>query len=217
MTYDASLLRSVRFWCSGFASNVRFCTLSALTFPEPIRSNPKLRAETCASDAPGAENPNGNTGLNGGVTPDQTVTGCYAKLRQVTVSYGRLRSKFFQAHRYTPATPRCNTRSKSAKSLHRVAACCSVLHRVSLEIFSPVNCNTSTNLDLFPATASTLPSGPICSKPKSVTYVLDHECYLCPDPCPSGIHPGIHQSINPVPQEKAAWVFSVLESQAPGG
>jgi len=41
------------------------------TFPEPIRGNPKLRAETCAS-GPGVENPNGNTGLNGPVQHPST-------------------------------------------------------------------------------------------------------------------------------------------------
>jgi hypothetical protein len=68
-----SFLRFVRFWCCGFASDaeswrassmphvgtVRFCPFTAPTFPEPIRSNPKLRAETCAAG------PTGNTGLNG--------------------------------------------------------------------------------------------------------------------------------------------------------
>jgi len=44
------------------SGNVRFCTL---TFPEPIRGNPKLRAETFASGVAGVENPNANAGLNG--------------------------------------------------------------------------------------------------------------------------------------------------------
>ena len=78
------------------SGNVRFCTLTVLTFPEPIRSNPKLRAETCASGRAGVENPNGNTGLNG----------------------------------------RCNTCVKYPKVLHRVAVCCSVLHRVAAKKFA---------------------------------------------------------------------------------
>ena len=60
------------------SGNVRFCTF---TFPEPIRSNPKLRAETCASGPAGAENPNGSTGLNGPVLHPQnrcTVLHCVA-------------------------------------------------------------------------------------------------------------------------------------------
>ena len=68
------------------SGNVRLCTFTAPRYPEPIRGNPKLRAETCAS-GPGVENPNGNTGLNGPVQHPQ--------------------------------------------SLHRVALCCSVLHRVA--------------------------------------------------------------------------------------
>jgi hypothetical protein len=38
--------------------------LTALTFTGPIRSNPKLRAETRASGLPEVENPNGNSGLS---------------------------------------------------------------------------------------------------------------------------------------------------------
>jgi hypothetical protein len=41
------------------SGNIRFCPLTAPTFPEPIRSNPKLRAETPASGR------TANTGLNG--------------------------------------------------------------------------------------------------------------------------------------------------------
>jgi hypothetical protein len=132
MTYDTSSLWPVRFWCSGFASDVRFCTLSALTFPEPIRSNPKLRAKTCASRLAGAENPSGKTGLNGGVTPDQTVTGCYAKLRQVTVGYGRLRSNLFR-RTVTPL-------QHPLQIPQIVAPCCT-------QNFSQNHCNTFT----FPA------------------------------------------------------------------
>jgi len=35
----------------------------------------------------------------------------------------------------TPALARCNTSADTSQSLHRVAACCSVLHRVSPEMF----------------------------------------------------------------------------------
>ena len=84
------------------SGNVRFCAFTAPTFPEPIRSNPKFRAETCASGLAGAEDPNGNTGLNG----------------------------------------RCNTHATPPKSLHRVALCCSVLHRVSPKNLSDLRCNT---------------------------------------------------------------------------
>jgi hypothetical protein len=37
----------------------------------------------------------------------------------------------------------------------------------------------------------------VTTKPKSVTYVLDHECYLCPDPRPHARQSFIQQSIHP--------------------
>jgi hypothetical protein len=43
---------------------VRFCSFTVPTNPGPIRSNPKLRAETCAAGPAGVENPNGNSGFN---------------------------------------------------------------------------------------------------------------------------------------------------------
>ena len=94
---------------SGFKKTiVRKCPVLHFypTFPEPIRGNPKLRAETCASGLAGVENPNGDTGLNGPVKhPSQTITLRYAKLRQVTVGYARLRAKILQTYRNTSTLP----------------------------------------------------------------------------------------------------------------
>jgi len=80
--------------------DARFCAFTAPTCPEPIRGNPRLRAETCPSGPTGLEKPNRNNG-------------------------------------------QCNTHPKPPKSLHRVAVCCSVLHRVSPKNFSHLRCNTS--------------------------------------------------------------------------
>ena len=80
MTYDRSFLRLVRFWFRRFASGTR-------------RANPMSHSATARS---------------GPVTPTQTVTLRYAKLRLVTVSYGRLRSKFLQPHHHRRGSLRQN-------------------------------------------------------------------------------------------------------------
>ena len=79
------------------SGNVRLCTF---TFPEPIRSNPKLRVETYASGLAGVENPNGDASLNTG--PCNTPQ----SLHRVAVCCTVFRPKIFQTSGATPSLSR---------------------------------------------------------------------------------------------------------------
>jgi len=66
--------------------------------PEPIRGNPKLRAETCASGLTGVENPNRNTALNGQCNTPQIV----APVALCCSVLHRVARKIFQPSGATP-------------------------------------------------------------------------------------------------------------------
>jgi hypothetical protein len=76
--------------------NARFCSFTALTFTGPIRSNPKLRAETCASGLAGAEIRTAIRPFTPGATPTQYHSNRCTVLQRVAVCCSVLHAKFFR-------------------------------------------------------------------------------------------------------------------------